>query len=152
MSIGASATTPRAPRWMAVIHGSATSVAVIKSQGKGYSKCRSADVHLKTDLPNPYATLKFLPNIWGSSDVALPVFVVVFFTSFKCRTDSCIHTSHPAPFMLLRVPSKSWNKLEAYSNCSSKTDASIFDIKQKNLMFIIWHSIFTTCYYDSREK
>lgn len=48
---------------MAVIRGSAVSVAVIKRRGKGYSKWRSADVHFKTDLLNPYATFEFLPNI-----------------------------------------------------------------------------------------
>lgn len=39
-----------APLWIAVIRVSADSLPVIKSQGKGYSKCHSAEV-LNVELP-----------------------------------------------------------------------------------------------------
>lgn len=42
---------PGAPQWNAMIHVSAVSVPVIKSQRKGYSKCHSAEVQLRADFP-----------------------------------------------------------------------------------------------------
>lgn len=88
-AVGDLSAIPRAPKWIAVIRVSGVSVLVIKSQGKGYSKCHSADAQLK--LGRSLQPPELHSNILGNSNFTS----CYIFSCYTPKIGNCIPTFCP---------------------------------------------------------